>query len=176
MDRNLNPNQRNIKKIVVAENENHVINQGTGGIASNFIAVLNAKLTSSGNSTSSANNSTTNSPKPMRKFSIDQQTNRNPKTSNDFLETLNARLAEQQQQQNQHQQQQQQNTHYHQQQRVIQSNISLRSASVRRIMANRIPIIDPHQVRDSLMDQIRRGTSLRKTTGPINDRSAPKIF
>ncbi|XP_043498540.1 protein MTSS 2 isoform X3 [Polistes fuscatus] len=126
--------------------------QGPGGVGQSFMAALNAKLinSTSGNSTSSS------SPKPARKHSTDQQMTKNSKTSSGFLETLNAKLAQQQQ-------------------NLQGNNVTSRSASVRRIMGNRVPIMDPTQVRDSLMDQIRRGTSLRKTSGPINDRSAPKI-
>nr|XP_050844087.1 protein MTSS 2-like isoform X2 [Vespula vulgaris] len=126
--------------------------QGPGGVGQSFMAALNAKLinSTSGNSTGSS------SPKPARKHSTDQQMTKNSKTSSGFLETLNAKLAQQQQS-------------------LQGNNVTSRSASVRRIMGNRVPIMDPAQVRDSLMDQIRRGTSLRKTSGPINDRSAPKI-
>ncbi|XP_076279936.1 uncharacterized protein LOC143208893 isoform X5 [Lasioglossum baleicum] len=131
--------------------------QGPGGVGQSFMAVLSAKLINSttGNNAAGGNN-TSSSPKSSRKHSIDQQITKNTKTATGFLETLNAKLAQQQQN--------------------IQGNISSKSASVRRIMGNRVPIIDPLQVRDSLMDQIRRGTSLRKTSGPINDRSAPKIY
>ncbi|XP_047344513.1 protein MTSS 2-like isoform X2 [Vespa velutina] len=126
--------------------------QGPGGVGQSFMAALNAKLinSTSGNSTGNS------SPKPARKHSTDQQMTKNSKTSSGFLETLNAKLAQQQQS-------------------LQGNNVTSRSASVRRIMGNRVPIMDPAQVRDSLMDQIRRGTSLRKTSGPINDRSAPKI-
>ncbi|XP_076671698.1 uncharacterized protein LOC143370434 isoform X3 [Andrena cerasifolii] len=129
--------------------------QGPGGVGQSFMAVLSAKLISStGNSAASSNASS--SPKPARKHSAEQQIN-NSKSSSGFLETLNAKLAQQQQ-------------------NLQGNNVSSKSASVRRIMGNRVPIMDPVQVRDSLMDQIRRGTSLRKTTGSINDRSAPKIY
>lgn len=86
-----------------------------------------------------------------------QGASKSPRASSGFLESLNAKFSSgsQQQQANQG---------------------SSRSANIRRIMGNRVPIKDPIQVRDSLMDQIRRGTSLRKTSGPINDRSAPKIY
>lgn len=131
--------------------------QGPGGVGQSFMAVLSAKLINSttGNNATGGNNSNS-SPKSSRKHSIDQQITKNTKTPSGFLETLNAKLAQQQQN--------------------IQGNLSSKSASVRRIMGNRVPIMDPLQVRDSLMDQIRRGTSLRKTSGPINDRSAPKIY
>ncbi|XP_076225591.1 uncharacterized protein LOC116433088 isoform X3 [Nomia melanderi] len=131
--------------------------QGPGGVGQSFMAVLSAKLINSttGNNATGGNNSNS-SPKSSRKHSIDQQITKNTKTPSGFLETLNAKLAQQQQN--------------------IQGNMSSKSASVRRIMGNRVPIMDPLQVRDSLMDQIRRGTSLRKTSGPINDRSAPKIY
>lgn len=130
-------------------------NQGhaPGGVGQGFMAVLSAKLTNT-----ASNNPASSSPKLLRK-QIEQQSNKNIKTTSGFLETLNAKLAQQQVLHN------------------TQGNSGTsRSATVRRIMGNRIPIMDPLQVRDSLMDQIRRGTSLRKTSGPINDRSAPKIY
>ncbi|KAK9308678.1 hypothetical protein QLX08_001407 [Tetragonisca angustula] len=131
--------------------------QGPGGVGQSFMAVLSAKLiNSTGNNTTSGSN-TNSSPKSARKHSIEQQINKNSKTPSGFLETLNAKLAQQQQ-------------------NLQGNNTTSRSASVRRIMGNRVPIMDPLQVRDSLMDQIRKGTSLRKTSGPINDRSAPKIY
>ncbi|XP_032684578.1 protein MTSS 2 isoform X2 [Odontomachus brunneus] len=139
-------------------------NQGPGGVGQGFMAVLNAKLigtAASNNAVGGVNAS--GSPKSLRKQSLieaQQQSNqKNTKTTaSGFLETLNAKLAQQQQ--------------------TLQGSNSgaSRSASIRRIMGNRVPIVDPLQVRDSLMDQIRRGTSLRKTSGPINDRSAPKIY
>ncbi|XP_031367925.1 protein MTSS 2-like isoform X3 [Apis dorsata] len=131
--------------------------QGPGGVGQSFMAVLSAKLiNSSGNNATSGNN-TNSSPKSTRKHSVEQQISKNSKTPSGFLETLNAKLAQQQQ-------------------NLQGNNTTSRSASVRRIMGNRVPIMDPLQVRDSLMDQIRKGTSLRKTSGPINDRSAPKIY
>ncbi|XP_043511034.1 protein MTSS 2 isoform X3 [Frieseomelitta varia] len=131
--------------------------QGPGGVGQSFMAVLSAKLiNSTGNNTTSGSN-TNSSPKSARKHSIEQQISKNSKTPSGFLETLNAKLAQQQQ-------------------NLQGNNTTSRSASVRRIMGNRVPIMDPLQVRDSLMDQIRKGTSLRKTSGPINDRSAPKIY
>lgn len=150
----------------IAQQANQTQGQGPGGVGQGFIAVLNAKLigTMSGSNTAATVNAS-GSPKSLRKQSIteqqqqQQQFNKNVKTAAPgFLETLNAKLA--------------------QQQHVLQqgNNGTSRSASVRRIMGNRVPIMDPVQMRDSLMDQIRRGTSLRKTSGPINDRSAPKIY
>ncbi|XP_043251757.1 protein MTSS 2 isoform X2 [Colletes gigas] len=132
--------------------------QGPGGVGQSFMAVLSAKLINSttGSNANSGHN-TSSSPKSARKHSVEQQTNKNSKAPSGFLETLNAKLAQQQQS-------------------MQGNNTTSKSASVRRIMGNRVPIMDPLQVRDSLMDQIRRGTSLRKTTGPINDRSAPKIY
>ncbi|XP_011057234.1 PREDICTED: MTSS1-like protein isoform X5 [Acromyrmex echinatior] len=138
--------------------------QGPGGVGQGFMAVLNAKLigTMSGNTTAGVNMS----PKSLRKQQLleqqqqqqQQQQSKNVKTAaSGFLETLNAKLAQQQQ-------------------ALQQVGNTSRSASIRRIMGNRVPIMDPLQMRDSLMDQIRRGTPLRKTSGPINDRSAPKIY
>jgi len=137
--------------------------QGPGGVGQGFMAVLNAKLigTMSGNATVGVNMS----PKSLRKQQLleqqqqqQQQQSKNVKTAAPgFLETLNAKLAQQQQ-------------------ALQQAGNTSKSASIRRIMGNRVPIMDPLQMRDSLMDQIRRGTPLRKTSGPINDRSAPKIY
>ncbi|XP_012257077.2 uncharacterized protein PB18E9.04c isoform X1 [Athalia rosae] len=141
--------------------------QGPGGVGQGFMAVLSAKLVPSSllsnNVTGSTNtNVNSGSPKSSRRQSVEQQSNRNSRAPSSFLGTLNAKLAHQQQQGGQNP--------------VI--NTANRSASVRRIMGNRVPMVDldPLQVRDSLMDQIRRGTSLRKTSGPINDCSAPKIY
>ncbi|KAH0560444.1 hypothetical protein KQX54_004627 [Cotesia glomerata] len=145
----------------------------------NLISVLSSKLSST------SINSTAGdcSPKLMRKHIIStselqSQTCSAPRrTSVGFLETLNAKLAAQKQQQRQQQSQQQvPQIHTHLKSTAATLSTPNRSASVRRIMANRVPILDPLQVRDSLMDQIRRGTSLRKTTGTINDRSAPQIY
>ncbi|XP_067204005.1 protein MTSS 2 isoform X4 [Linepithema humile] len=143
--------------------------QGPGGVGQGFMAVLNAKLIGTIGSSTAAGANASGSPKSLRKQSISeqqlqqqqqqqqQQQSKNVKTAAPgFLETLNAKLAQQQQ--------------------ALQQAGTSRSASVRRIMGNRVPIMDPVQVRDSLMDQIRRGTSLKKTSGPINDRSAPKIY
>ncbi|XP_011874740.1 PREDICTED: MTSS1-like protein isoform X4 [Vollenhovia emeryi] len=146
--------------------------QGPGGVGQGFMAVLNAKLIGTMSGSAGAGVNTSGSPKSLRKQSLSeqqqqqqqqqqlqqqQQSNKNVKAAAPgFLETLNAKLAQQQQ--------------------ALQQTGTSRSASIRRIMGNRVPIMDPLQMRDSLMDQIRRGTSLRKTSGPINDRSAPKIY
>ncbi|XP_012341128.1 protein MTSS 2 isoform X2 [Apis florea] len=135
----------------------NVQGQGPGGVGQSFMAVLSAKLINSAGNTATSGNNTNSSPKSTRKHSVEQQISKNSKTPSGFLETLNAKLAQQQQ-------------------NLQGNNTTSRSASVRRIMGNRVPIMDPLQVRDSLMDQIRKGTSLRKTSGPINDRSAPKIY
>ncbi|XP_015109867.1 protein MTSS 2 isoform X2 [Diachasma alloeum] len=139
--------------------------QGPGGVGQGFMAVLSSKLINT-----NMNVNSNSSPKSARKH-INLETTQSPRTPVGFLETLNAKLAAQQQQAQQTQQHPPQILQIQQ----GRSNTTNRSASVRRIMANRVPIIDPHQVRSSLMDQIRRGTSLR-TSGPINDRSAPQIY
>ncbi|XP_011696883.1 PREDICTED: MTSS1-like protein isoform X2 [Wasmannia auropunctata] len=140
--------------------------QGPGGVGQGFMAVLNAKLIGTISSSAAAGGNASGSPKSLRKQSLSeqqqqqQQSSKNVKTAaSGFLETLNAKLAQQQQALQQ-----------------AGNNATSRSASIRRIMGNRVPIMDPLQMRDSLMDQIRRGTPLRKTSGPINDRSAPKIY
>ncbi|XP_063976067.1 protein MTSS 2 isoform X1 [Diachasmimorpha longicaudata] len=139
--------------------------QGPGGVGQGFMAVLSSKLINT-----NLNVNSSSSPKSTRKH-INVETSQGSRTPVGFLETLNAKLAAQQQQAQQGQQHSPQILQIQQ----GRSNTTNRSASVRRIMANRVPIIDPHQVRSSLMDQIRRGTSLR-TSGPINDRSAPQIY
>lgn len=143
-----------------------VPSQGPGGVGQGFMAVLSAKLVPSAllpNNVAGNTNANVNSgsPKSSRRHSVEQQSNRNSRAPSSFLGTLNAKLTQQQQ--------------------TVQNpvlNAANRSASVRRIMGNRVPMVDldPLQVRDSLMDQIRRGTALRKTSGPINDCSAPKIY
>ncbi|XP_046597748.1 uncharacterized protein PB18E9.04c isoform X1 [Neodiprion lecontei] len=149
------------------QSHSQVQGQGPGGVGQGFMAVLSAKLVPSSllpNNVASNTNASINSgsPKTSRRHSVEQQSNRNSRAPSSFLGTLNAKLAQQQQ--------------GVQNQGVL--NTASRSASVRRIMGNRIPMVDldPLQVRDSLMDQIRRGTALRKTSGPINDCSAPKIY
>jgi len=70
-----------------------------------------------------------------------------------FLQTLNSKLALQQQQQIAAQQH--------------------KAARVRRFIASRT-VPDPAVCHESLMDQIKRGTTLRRT-GTVSDRSAPYI-
>ncbi|CAD6229059.1 GSCOCG00012075001-RA-CDS [Cotesia congregata] len=119
--------------------------------------VLTSIIESSSSGHSSSNTTTQTCSAPRR-------------TSVGFLETLNAKLATQKYQQHQQQLQQQiPQIHTHLKSTTATSSTLNRSASVRRIMVNRVPIIDPLQVRDSLVDQLRRSTSLRKTTGTIND-------
>ncbi|XP_044003902.1 protein MTSS 2 isoform X2 [Aphidius gifuensis] len=143
---------------------------GVGGVGQGFMAVLSSKLINNSN----VNSPTGCSPKSIRKINTDI-TNKNQRTSTGLLETLSAKLSAQQQQSKLLQ-----NTSPINNPLQVMTNqpicTSSRSASVRRKMANRIPIVDQNQVRGSLMDQIRRGTSLKKTSGPINDRSAPKIY
>ncbi|XP_071877867.1 uncharacterized protein isoform X4 [Bombus fervidus] len=147
----------NTTQITTVNTGVNIQGQGPGGVGQSFMAVLSAKLINSTGNNATSGNNTNSSPKSTRKHSIEQQISKNSKTPSGFLETLNAKLAQQQQ-------------------NLQGNNTTSRSASVRRIMGNRVPIMDPLQVRDSLMDQIRKGTSLRKTSGPINDRSAPKIY
>ncbi|XP_029039454.1 altered inheritance of mitochondria protein 3-1 isoform X3 [Osmia bicornis bicornis] len=73
--------------------------QGPGGVGQSFMAVLSAKLiNSTGNNNTTTGNNTSNSPKSARKHSVEQQiSNKNTKTPSGFLETLNAKLAQQQQ-------------------------------------------------------------------------------
>ncbi|KAG7202423.1 hypothetical protein KM043_018734 [Ampulex compressa] len=100
--------------------------QGPGGVGQSFMAVLSAKLISStGNNAVGSN--TGSSPKSTRKHSGEQQTSKNSKGGG-FLETLNVKLS-----------QQQQSLH------AQGNNSTSKSASVRRIMGNRVPIMDPLQ-------------------------------
>lgn len=67
-----------------------------------------------------------------------------------FLESLNAKLA------------------------IQQNQLKINNAAkVRQLFAEKT-VSDPSVCHDSLMDQIKKGTPLKKT-GAINDRSAPKI-
>lgn len=150
-----------------------------GGVGHSFMAVLSSKLIGTSSSAASSGGSPKSARKHINAETASSKASRGPTS---FLESLNAKLAHQQQPQQQQQQQQPQPQIIATPPQVAtsgagaRSNNATRSASVRRIMGNRAPIIDPSQVRDSLMDQIRRGTSLRKTSGPINDRSAPQIY
>ncbi|XP_021933252.1 mucin-3A [Zootermopsis nevadensis] len=77
-----------------------------------------------------------------------------------FLQALNSKLAMQQQQQQ----------IAAQQQIAVQQH---KAAMVRRLIASRT-VPDPAICHESLMDQIKRGTTLKRT-GTINDKSAPHI-
>ncbi|XP_033221616.1 protein MTSS 2 isoform X2 [Belonocnema kinseyi] len=131
-------------------------NPGPGGLGQSFMSVLSAKIISTTTLASNVCSTTSSfSPKSSQNHSAEHLASKLANANSGFLETLNAKLAQKQQQ--------------------AMNSVS-RSADVRGIMSNRMPIMDPLQVRDSLMDQIRRGTSLRKTSGPISDRSAPHIY
>ncbi|XP_052123701.1 protein MTSS 1 [Frankliniella occidentalis] len=120
---------------------------GVGGVGSNFIAALSAKL------------GPTLSPRHSRRHSEDLQplggATGSPRMGQSFRESLTARLSHQQQAQ--HQQQQQQKASR------VRQWINMRTAP------------DPATCHDSLMDQIKRGKPLKKTGG-VNDRSAPRIL
>lgn len=121
--------------------------EAPGGVGSNFIAALSAKL------------GPTLSPRHSRRHSEDFQplgnTTGSPRMGQSFRESLNARITQQQQIQQQQQQQQKASK--------VRQWINMRTAP------------DPTTCHDSLMDQIKRGKPLKKTGG-VNDRSAPRIL
>ncbi|PSN34188.1 hypothetical protein C0J52_23020 [Blattella germanica] len=122
-------------------------NDATGGL----IAALGAKL------------APTLSPRNSRRHSEDAGGNPGGRLlqrgvvgpGQGFLQALNSKLALQQQQQ---------------QQQMGQQH---KAARVRRFIASRT-VADPTICHESLMDQIKKGTTLRRT-GTVNDRSAPFI-
>lgn len=133
---------------------------GVGGVGSNFIAALSAKL------------GPTLSPRHSRRHSEDFQPLQHggghggnvggtgsPRMGHSLRESLSARLS------HQHQQQQQVQAQQKQEQKAsrVRQWINMRTAP------------DPATCHDSLMDQIKRGKPLKKTGG-VNDRSAPRIL
>lgn len=124
------------------------IGEGPGGVGSGFIAALSAKLAPS------------LSPRNSRRHSEDlgpQTPNQNNKIyqkgpGQGFLDTLNAKLAQQQLNQQQ----------------------GLKANKIRQIINSKAQP-DPKVCHESLMDQIKRGATLKKARS-VNDRSAPKIY
>ncbi|XP_034237689.1 protein MTSS 1 [Thrips palmi] len=126
---------------------------GVGGVGSNFIAALSAKL------------GPTLSPRHSRRHSEDFQplggATGSPRMGSmgsmghSLRESLSARLSHQQQVQVQQKQEQKASR--------VRQWINMRTAP------------DPATCHDSLMDQIKRGKPLKKTGG-VNDRSAPRIL
>nr|CAI5852194.1 unnamed protein product [Callosobruchus analis] len=123
--------------------------EGPIGVGSTFIASLSAKLAPQ------------LSPRSSRRHSEDHSAGmpkipqRTTGPGQSFLDSLNAKLA----------QQHKKNPH---------SNTNNKASRIRQLM-NDTAQLDVKECHDSLMDQIRRGTTLKRTD-ISNDRSAPKIF
>ncbi|KAK5647470.1 hypothetical protein RI129_002362 [Pyrocoelia pectoralis] len=126
-------------------------NEGPGGVGSSFIAALSAKLAPS------------LSPRTSRRHSEDllpigqntqmKITPRGP--GQNFLDSLNAKLAQQHIANNMQQPQ-------------------LKALKIRQIINSKAQP-DPKVCHESLMDQIKRGATLKRAK-VVNDRSAPKIY
>ncbi|CAH1102078.1 unnamed protein product [Psylliodes chrysocephalus] len=123
---------------------------GPGGVSSNFIASLSAKLTP------------TLSPKSSRRLSEDRTPTNSPINKyphqkagpgQSFLDSLNAKLA--------------------QQHTVSPQPTQLKATKIRQIINSKAQP-DPKVCHESLMDQIKRGATLKRAKS-TNDRSAPKI-
>ncbi|XP_063908302.1 protein MTSS 2 isoform X2 [Zophobas morio] len=121
---------------------------GPVGVGSNFIATLSAKLTPNLSPRTSRRHSEDLVQSPPIKLS-----QRGPGQS--FLDSLNAKLAQQH----------------------ISNNTqnSQHKATMIRQLINSKAQPDPKVCHESLMDQIKRGATLRRAK-VINDRSAPKIY
>lgn len=127
------------------------IGEGPGGVGSGFIAALSAKLAPS------------LSPRNSRRHSEDLGQNISPNVQNNkivqrgpgqgFLDTLNAKLAQQQ---------------------LNVAQGQLKANKIRQIINSKAQP-DPKVCHESLMDQIKRGATLKKARS-VNDRSAPKIY
>ncbi|KAJ8932071.1 hypothetical protein NQ314_014973, partial [Rhamnusium bicolor] len=125
--------------------------EGPGGVGSNFIASLSAKLAPQ------------LSPRASRRHSQEQTStispaNKTPQArtgpGQSFLDSLNAKLA---------------------QQHISNTQpTQLKANKIRQIINSRAQP-DPKVCHESLMDQIKRGATLKRTKS-TNDRSAPKIY
>ncbi|KAF2898274.1 hypothetical protein ILUMI_07897 [Ignelater luminosus] len=127
---------------------------GPGGVGSSFIAALSAKLTPS------------LSPRTSRRHSEDLGPGGGSSTTaqhklaqrgpgQNFLDSLNAKLAQQHVTNNMQQPQ-------------------LKALKIRQIINSKAQP-DPKVCHESLMDQIKRGATLKRAK-VVNDRSAPKIY
>ncbi|XP_025833407.1 uncharacterized protein LOC108738129 [Agrilus planipennis] len=132
---------------------------GPGGVGSNFIATLSAKLAPTLSPRSSrrhVDDSVTMMANNLN--ALQQQQNKLAQrglAGQNFLDSLNAKLAQQQNSNN------------------IQCS-QIKANKVRQIINSKAQP-DPKQCHESLMDQIKKGATLRRAK-IINDRSAPKIF
>ncbi|XP_022912928.1 protein MTSS 1 isoform X2 [Onthophagus taurus] len=127
--------------------------EGPGGVGSNFIAALSAKLAPSISPRSSRRHSEDLVPGVNVNMCGQQNTTRGPGQT--FLDSLNAKLAQQH----------------------ITNNCSAQQTRVNKIrqIINSKTVSDPKICHESLMDQIKRGATLKRPK-MVNDRSAPKIF
>ncbi|XP_050514800.1 protein MTSS 1 isoform X1 [Diabrotica virgifera virgifera] len=123
--------------------------EGPGGVSSNFIASLSAKLTPQ------------LSPKSSRRLSEDRTPTNSPVNKyhhksgpgQSFLDSLNVKLS--------------------QQHGVNTQPTQLKATKIRQIINSRAQP-DPKVCHESLMDQIKKGATLKRAKS-TNDRSAPKI-
>ncbi|XP_044744442.1 protein MTSS 2 isoform X2 [Coccinella septempunctata] len=120
---------------------------GPGGVGSNFIASLSAKLAPTLSPRSSRRNS---EDVVMRTNTANKIYERGP--GQNFLDSLNAKLAQQH----------------------INSSPQLKANKIRQFFNSKAQP-DPRTCHESLMDQIKRGAPLKRAK-IINDRSAPKIY
>ncbi|KAJ8926094.1 hypothetical protein NQ315_009951 [Exocentrus adspersus] len=126
---------------------------GPGGVGSSFIASLSAKLAPQLSPKASRRHS--DEPSVAAANSKLAQQRSGPGQS--FLDSLNAKLAQQQQQHLPNVQQPQ-----------------LKANKIRQLINSRAQP-DPKVCHESLMDQIKRGATLKRAKS-TNDRSAPKIY
>ncbi|KAF5307190.1 hypothetical protein FQR65_LT00706 [Abscondita terminalis] len=129
-------------------------NEGPGGVGSSFIASLSAKLTPSLSPRTSRRHSEDLAPIGQNSLSHQMKiTHRSP--GQNFLDSLNAKLAQQH----------------------VTNNIQqpqLKALKIRQIINSKAQP-DPKVCHESLMDQIKRGATLKRAK-VVNDRSAPKIY
>ncbi|KRT81434.1 hypothetical protein AMK59_5999 [Oryctes borbonicus] len=128
--------------------------EGPGGVGSNFIAALSAKLAPNMSPRSSRRHSEDLAPAANSVY-VQQQSVSQRGPGQSFLDSLNAKLAQQH----------------------IANNCSPQQIKVNKIrqIINSKTVPDPKICHESLMDQIKRGATLKRAK-IINDRSAPKIY
>ncbi|XP_056641071.1 mucin-2 isoform X1 [Diorhabda sublineata] len=125
---------------------------GPGGVSSNFIASLSAKLTphlSPKSSRRLSDDSTTPTNSPINKHAHHHKSG----PGQSFLDSLNAKLSQ---------------TH------TLSAQPTQLKANKIRQMINSRAQPDPKVCHESLMDQIKKGATLKRAKS-TNDRSAPKI-
>lgn len=127
---------------------------GPGGVGSSFIAALSAKLTPTLSPRSSRRHSEDLGPGGVGSTTAQHKlAQRGP--GQNFLDSLNAKLAQQHVTNNLQQPQ-------------------LKALKIRQIINSKAQP-DPKVCHESLMDQIKRGATLKRAK-VVNDRSAPKIY